>query len=360
MVIDVSNVCKDARIGAGSGNLLPMLDAVAAHLRVKRPRAILVLDKSLLTGTGANPLSKRERAILQLVVDECRTLVHGGPFVVVSYADPELLAQALRHDARVVTNDHLRDHYRDHAWLKDGDGRFLGWSCRAAKVTIRPVGKIATGQWTDSNVKQTAEIKRLPDHAERELFDWWLSCDNVRCRKYRTRLVFGDPEGLRLAFHREVFVCSECGEPAARDGRRPAGRDVYVIWGTDTQVATYLVAEGESLTVGAGPQAAIDVFREPGGIVSGLIRPTEQQRARVDALHCRIHCSDGQLTVTDLGSRYGTCVLRMQQAEVANVAALTPAVPARLRRGDVAMLGEVVRLRTSGRPLPYGVPVGGA
>ena len=166
----------------------------------------------------------------------------------------------------------------------------------------------------------------LPDHAERELFDWWLSCDNPSaCRKYRARLVFGDPEGLRFAFHRELFVCSECGKPAKRDGRRPVGRDVYVIWGTDTQVATYLVAEGESLTVGAGPQAEIDVFREPGGIVSGRVRPTEQQRARVDALHCRIHCRDGQLTVTDLGSRHGTCVLRMRHAKVADVAALAAA-----------------------------------
>ena len=52
VVIDVSNVCKDARIGAGAANLLPMLDAVRAHLRMKRLRAILVLDESLLTGTG--------------------------------------------------------------------------------------------------------------------------------------------------------------------------------------------------------------------------------------------------------------------------------------------------------------------
>lgn len=356
VVVDVSNVCKDRDLGARWGSLLTLLDAIASHLGVSRVHAILVVDNSLLTGSGSNPLSPREREIAKLVIDECGSHGETSPFVLVGHADEEVLTQAMKHDAKVVTNDRFREYYRDHPWLKEGKGRLLGWVCRAGKAQVGPVQGINTGVWTDSRAKQNADLQRLPDHAQRELYDWWLICQNRRCRMRGARLVFGDPEGSRWAHFQRRFVCSECGQPAGRDGRRPAGRDFYVIWGEDTRVATYLVAEGQSLTVGAGPEADVDVFREPGGIVRDLPRPSPEQRERIDAPHCRIACENGELAVTDLGSRYGTSVRRMRHSELVTVDALTPGTPAKLWHGDVATLGDLIGLRTSGRPLPHGVP----
>jgi hypothetical protein len=360
VVVDVSNVCKDREIGTGWVNLLTMLDAIRRYLDVARVHAILVLDESLLLGTGNNPLPARERGIIQLIVDECEALDEASPFHVVRYADDEILAQAFRHRARVVANDRYREHYRDHAWLKEGSGRFLGWSCRGGRVTVTAVRRIDTGVWTDSRAQQSAKLDGLPEYARRELFSWWLTCGNSVCSRYRRRLVFGVPGGARWAHYRKTFVCQVCSVPALRDGPRPAGCDVYVIWGRDRHVATYLVPEGESLTLGSGPEPDIDVFCEPAAAGPDLLRPSPKQRARVDAVHCRVACEDGKLTVTDLGSQYGTCVQRMRHSKLADVDALTPGTPVKLWHGDTAMLGEVVRLRTSGKPLPHGFPMSAA
>lgn len=358
VVVDVSNVCKDHSTGRTWRSLLVVLDAVAKNLRgrVSPVGAILVVDNSLPRGTGGNPLPPRECDIAKLVINECRTLSSPSPFVLVPHADEEVIAQAMDHDAKVVTNDRYREYFKDYPWLNLGDGRVLGWVSRGQDVLIRPAEREPVGEWTASRRKQRAGLQGLPGYARRELYDWWMTCQNRRCRKRGVRLVFGAPEGSRWAHHKRRFVCTLCGEPVGRDGARPAARDFYVMWGENAQVATYLIEEGESLTVGAGPEADVDAFREPGGIVHDLPRPTKEQRERVAARHCQITCQGGELAVTDLESQHGTYVRRMEHSEQVGVDDLTAGQPARLRHGDVAVLGGVIALRTSGKPLPHGVP----
>ena len=357
VVVDVSNVCKHHSSGGSWGSLLVVLDALATYLQVTRVGAILVVDNSLLRETGQNPLPPREREIAKLVIAECQALDPPNPFVLVGHADPEVIAQAVDHDARVVTNDGYQEYFKDHPWLNRGDGRKLGWVYRGQQVQILPAERRKVGEWTASGRKQRAELERLPPYARDELYDWWLICENRGCRKRGVRLVFGADEGSRWAHFKRCFVCTVCGKPVGKDGARPTARDFYVLWGEDTRVATYLIEEGESLTVGAGPEADVDAFREPGGIVRDLRRPTQEERERVAARHCRIRCQSGELAVTDLETRYGIRVRRMKHFEQVGVDELVPGQPARLRHGDVAVLGGVIGIRTSGKPLPHGARV---
>jgi hypothetical protein len=120
VVIDLSNICCDRRLD-DTGSLSSwvrfelLLDALAAHLRTE-PAWTAVADNSL-----ERKLPRDDRRQLRDALGTGAVTMADGD------ADHDLLVQARRSSAIVVSNDRFVDNRREQAWIDGNTDDFLGW-----------------------------------------------------------------------------------------------------------------------------------------------------------------------------------------------------------------------------------------
>ncbi|MEV4799310.1 FHA domain-containing protein [Nonomuraea sp. NPDC049421] len=302
--VDVSNVCWSPRIDplGRQEPLLSRLDVIRqAWHRLHGDTAPLTLigDLSLL-----HQLSQQD-------VDRCRQLVDSGELILVSYADPDILALAHDKGLHVISADQFIDHRRAHPWIVTAPERFLTWTQESDGLRLVPSGIRAVPQQEISRREEAKELGyqfkidvRRSSH-KRVLRSEW------RCTTASCLAAMSSPDRL-LSWPKlgtgGAVLCPSCAQPLQELGARGL-TVVIVIADRDTgqELLRFPMGENGAIVIGRG--------NLPYGInlaASGL--PFSRAAGRVSRQHVKLQVTawakGARVTAVDLGSKNGTAVKR--------------------------------------------------
>jgi hypothetical protein len=134
VVVDVSNLCFEDRLVSKAAVDLFRVRRIADAWQTQRGRSTFafIADRSL----GSRHLTREQRPLY-------RTLLSSRKIIEVDYADPVLLQLADSAGAAVLSNDGFKDFRRAHRWLET-TGRCFGWTVSGDTVQIhdRDLGRL--------------------------------------------------------------------------------------------------------------------------------------------------------------------------------------------------------------------------
>lgn len=284
LLVDLSNACRDERLGGGEVADWARLDRlIGTWQRDINPHTdfYFIADDSL---------SRHFR----LSQDRMRWRDMGARGILesVPHADTTILMLALKTGASVLSCDRFMAHRRDFPWVDDDQQHFWDWTTTSQQEVL--IKRRAMGRFPAADLTRAEEESALKALG---LSDGDPLMDNLwRCTTYRCR--YGDkPAVTRLpAKSQGRAICPICRAPLVNLGPRPRARRLKLISPEGETVDTLSLAEGQNVVVGRGP--GVNVWD-----LSPLAPCDEVSRQ-----HARLEVRAGQVVVTDLGSTNGTSV----------------------------------------------------
>lgn len=287
LIVDLSNVCKDASFGRRGAAWLGAFDLVVAAWEGQfkpNPRVLGVADNSLLPALS----TEDKRRFKDLERDG---LVEHAP-----HADVPILEHAEATSAAVVTRDNFKDYRKRFPWIGTDSDRFYDWTMESnsrLELTVRDMNT-----YTSFEVSRAADLAELKgqyglssDRLEEALQYRW-SCSSAGCLSNKL------PASLRPLpdWRNGAFVCPSCGSAAVRGEFRAAAIEIKVRSTAGPELRRVVEAGGIGVVVGRG-EADIDVTPIAGDAAQ-----------KVSSAHARIECDGDAWYVTDLESTNGTYV----------------------------------------------------
>jgi hypothetical protein len=340
VVIDLSNICCDRRLD-DAGSLASwvrfelLLEALAGHLGAE-PVWTAVADDSL-----ERKLPRDDRRQLRDALETGSVTVADGD------ADHDLLVQARRSNAIVVSNDRFVDYRREQEWIDGNTDDFLGWvPQRGGGLRVVPRDM---GFHTGFSISRAAEKALLKDRGllrRRDGREWIVTdvlADRYRCVNPSCLAAKLAPDDIGIP-QREpdgTVVCPSCRQPVEANGPRPRGLQLKLLAnGREERLPVY---EGQPLTLGRGRTS-------PDGADPSLLLD-EDERSRISREHVEVALVGDRLKVTDLGSTGGTQIRRWSREGRAHRPAqqLAAGVSIELGERDQLVLAQLVAVERSGQ-----------
>lgn len=335
VAVDLSNVCRDERLGCDGSHWARYLRLLAAleHRLGRPPKGIAFADASLRPR-----LSNRDARAFD--ADEqrgCLRVVRGD-------ADVEILAYARDTGARVVSRDRFLGHRAAHPWIQGDADRFIGWKPKGDRLVLFSRRMGVRSPFTISEGEESDRMKGAQvdpsSGRDREVLGHAFRCENGSCglaRRFPDHLA--QPPSLR----RGMPTCPECGHELLDLGPRAASTE-FVLEVGDVELRRISLVPGDGLVLGRreleGPARRWKVAERIG---------------RVSREHLSLSVGDdGDVVAKDLGSRNGSHVSTWDAARGGwgEPRRLPPSVDTRLSARDAVMLAGVVRVRRSGQHFP--------
>ncbi|MFG2693186.1 FHA domain-containing protein [Kitasatospora sp. NPDC048407] len=336
-VVDVSNVCWSGRLPPLSRHfpLLARLELVrdAWHRQYgAHAPLVLVADNSL-----RRALSAEDRQAL-------RGLERSGELRFAPTADPVLLELARDRGWFVISDDRFRDLRRQHPWIEEFPGRFLGWEWQGGTARLGPSGIRPEPDHVVSRALEYKELKhgqhidtRVPAH-DQVLRSHWR-CTTRGCVK-----AFLWPD--RLLDWPSIdrggqVVCTCCGCPLEEAGPRGAGR-LFVLSDAagGAEFLRFPISVGSAVQLGRGD------LSHGINLTASELRPPREVR-RVSRRHLMLSLEETpngpRAFAVDLGSGNGTVLHRSSGRR------LEPGERVPFAESDRLVLGAAVAVRLSGR-----------
>jgi hypothetical protein len=308
VVVDVSNLCFEDRLGSKAAVDLFRVRRIAEAWQSQRGRSTFafIADRSL----GSYHLPPVQRPLY-------RTLVSSKRFIEVDYADPVFLELADAAGAAVLSNDGFKDFRRDHRWL-EATGRCFGWTVSGDTVQIhdRDLGRLLPAD-------ESLHIERK----ERGAHPYF--CD--RCG-------WGPPV--------DSVECGGCGRDRIEVAPVEGAVGIVVETPVEGLDVRFVLGPGDDLTIGRATPGLSTA--EIGDAAATLSRQHLLVRNTGRGTHVRDISSNG----TDLfkwypGGRDGEPGYEARDPLPDDV--WTP-----FGRSDLALIGDGVAVRISGRSDPWG------
>lgn len=341
-VADLSNICCSEVLG-GSGDRpawsafsrvlnawddysgsAPLLAIADANLRFRLPEPDLVLMK--------------------------RALRLGKVREVPSPADADLLDEAERTGALVISMDKFVDYRNEHPWLQGNSHQILGWRVSGTgTVVLEPRDMGVCSSYSISKAEERGQLKarQLFGRATRALLAREYRCDSTRPCLQRSL----SPDRLQvlpILGDDGSPICPSCTEPLMDIGPRLPGIEVKVRPLPDGATMRVRLIDGDKLVLGRETSGVVDLTR-------GL---ADSDVLKVSRRHLEVRVNGTTLEAVDPGSTNGTWLYRWSDAS----RAFGP--PARIETGTVVVLGQrdrlslaqVVRVERSAQQYPTATP----
>lgn len=294
LLVDLSNVCRDERLGGGTTPNWERYQRVLGAWRGQinaSSQVLAVADESLMRHL-------EKRADKQAFI----AALSSGEAIQVPDADPVLLDEARLTGAAVLSRDGFVGHRRRHDWIQGNAEHF--WSWRIVRGDVRVVRRDmkVRNQFTMTSAAEKDERKArglLRDDADIVLSRLWR-CAQVQCER-SCDTILGDPPALR----RGVAKCPSCGAPAVDMGPRESGR-IFKLTSAGTELARFGLLDGSGVTLGR-VTSRTEAYRD--------IATASSQPSKISREHARLELRGGQAVVTDLASRNGTLLERWNPLE---------------------------------------------
>lgn len=312
VVVDASNVCFEDRLGSSAAVDLFRIARLADAWRKQQGPAkfSVIADQSL----GRRHLPEQQRHLY-------RNLVRSRQLIEVPYADPVFLDVADRSGAAVLSNDQFKDLRREYRWLETVE-RCFGWTISGDSIHIvdRDLGRLLP-----ADESYHAELKEFHGAVDRR--PWF--CD--RCGWGPP---IDDPE------------CGGCGR--LRIEARPVEGAVGVVVETpfEGNELRFVLSPGEELQLGRStPGLTTDALGEAAETMS---------RSHIVIRH------DGRAVLAKDTSSNGTTLFKWYPGGQDGAPAyeehgeLDSHDWTALGRRDLALIGDGVAVRVSGRRDPWG------
>jgi hypothetical protein len=339
IVVDVSNACRDRRLGDG--------DATATLDRLWRlfqtwvdqfgfvPEWVGIADANLRF-----VLDPRDRAAFASLVREARIEeCHGD-------ADKRVLELAGDLGAAVLSNDAFKGHRRRHPWIQGNTRDFVGWRLvgDAVGLVIRDMGVRSDSTISAAQEEDLIKERRLRGHAD--VLESAYRCDSPTCLYHQY-----SPDrlpSLPAVAEDGSIVCPGCNCELTPIGERPAAAELKLSAIGGPGKYRWLLEEGRAAIFGRGSDADGDVSR----ILERKLHPLISRR------HVQIAVIEGRLIATDLGSTNGTTVQRREHARPGDIVdePLMPGRPTEIGVRDRIVLAGVIAVDRSGQRFPAGRP----
>lgn len=288
LLVDLSNVCRDDRLGG---------DEEASwnrYVRVMQAWREQVNAASLVLAVADNNLIRK----FQTVQDKAAytSAVGRGEVISAPDADPVILERARETGAAVLSKDGFIGHRRKHDWIQGDAEHFWSWQSRpdgSIRILRRDMQVKGAYTMTVAAEKDERKAKNLRDTDAQDLLGRFWRCRNLSCPRSAEEPL-GDPP--RLHFGR--ILCPACREPVSDAGARPPGRGFKVL-ADGSEQARFSLLDRQILTLGRGDVTG--VLDLSGVAVTA---------GKLSREHVRLEIRGGQPVATDLGSRNGTSVER--------------------------------------------------
>ncbi|MBX7134341.1 MAG: FHA domain-containing protein [Fimbriimonadaceae bacterium] len=331
LLVDLSNVCRDESIsgtasGRASWRSYELLLQAVRDAGIKIGGVHLVADRNLrylLDSRGVSEFDRAERA---------------GRLEATPLADERLLEYAFGAEsefsgALVASMDRFDDFRRSYPEIQQNADRFVGWQSRNGILTafLRDMG--TSSHFEMSRKEEQSEFKerriRRQEVAKRAESSYFR-CEKESCIAHRLW-----PEHIRelprYDDRRDDFLCTRCGGVLKSVGRRrPSAQLIVFVNGAER--SRILLQQGETLAVGRSDSEDCVGLRR--------LLPGDEQSA-ISRRHLEFRWVGPDLTVSDLGSKNGTLVVKSSGSG-----------PGRLRPGDAIRFGRGARV-----DLPDGISI---
>jgi hypothetical protein len=332
VIVDVSNVCRDSSLAptgrAAAWSRFTRLVAAWHAFSPARIVAVAVADESLrfvLSPTDRREFERAQRS--------------GTVYTVDRSADEEILREAERTGALVLSGDRFVGHRRRHPWIQGCTDRFFGWTedaehgLRIVPVEMGIAGAYSLSRGEEADLLRERHINpQRPDDLEVLLHAY--RCTSPGCVPAQ---MFPDRLATPPARHEQRAVCPWCKSELQDLGPRQRGVEVVIELG-GRELTRKVLGEGAELVLGRDDLPAVDDPEAAAAL------------ARVSRAHIRLRCQKGLLRVRDAGSTNGTAVARWNSntRTLDRLEPLAAGQEAQLGHHDVVVMGEV-RLRRSGQ-----------
>jgi hypothetical protein len=308
VVFDVSNLCFEDRIGSKAAVDLFRVRRFVDAWQAQHGRSTFafIADRSL----GNHHLAKEQRPLY-------RTLISSRRIIEVDHADPVLLHLADSAGASVLSNDGFKDFRRDYRWLET-PGRCFGWTVSGDTVQIhdRDLGRLLPAD--ESMYNENKERGARPYFCDR--CGWGPPVDSIEC--------------------------GGCGNHRVEIDQVDGAVGIVVETPVEDQAVRFVLGPGDELSIGRGTP----------GLSTAEIGDAAATMSRE---HLLIKSSGGGTYVKDISSN-GTDLFKWYpggsdggpQYEARNP--LPDDVWTPFGRSDLALIGEGIAVRISGRSDPWG------
>jgi hypothetical protein len=289
LLVDLSNVCRDDRLGGDEEASWSRYERVIRAWREQVNAASVVLavaDNNLI------------RKFVTVQDKAAYTSALGrGEVISAPDADPVILERARETGAAVLSKDGFVGHRRKHDWIQGDAEHFWSWQSRpdgSVRILRRDMQVKGAYTMTAAAEKDERKAKNLRDTDAQDLLARFWRCRNTACPRSAEEPL-NDPPRL----HYGRILCSACREPVSDAGPRPPGRGFKVL-ADGSEQARFSLLDRQVLTLG----------RSDGTDVLDLSSVAAAAAGKLSREHVRLEMRGGQPVVTDLGSLNGTTVER--------------------------------------------------
>jgi FHA domain len=342
-VIDVSNVCWDARLPP-EGHRRPIwsrLQLVMQAWRRQHGRDVrfhLVADDSLVHSLD----DLREHGRLET----------SGRLTVVPVADVEILSLARDRDVHIITRDHFVDYRCEHPWIETSPRRFHRWETKEGTVRIVPLGIVPRSEQDISRVGEFKELKRHqldPKNPRyRSILQTRWQCANPLCREaahWQGQLLV-----LPVVTIRGEPRCPTCSGELTDLGPRTRIHEIVVAEsGSGDEIMRFPLEADSPVIVGRGGSLKGGVDLQAYGTSSSGSAVDTVSRRHVVLRVEEPRPDARRLVVADLGSRNGTTARHPSSSGLGKPKRVLPGKETVVVDGGQILLGDTVLLRFSGK-----------
>lgn len=342
LVIDLSNVCRESRLGPSAS--VASWDRFLEVLKLwndlpnafPMPIVLAVADNSL-----RYHFSDEDREIFKKAIRE-------GFVIESEKADPIILELADKSDCTVLSNDNFLGYRRSYSWMEEEPPRFaqIGTECTPAELEILTLAK-RTG-YSKSRAEEADWLKELRIDLEsavgRDILKSLYRCDNESC----LRRAVGNHESAsapQIAQSGEL-LCSVCKHRLTVVAGAPRIAILKATSVNESSTQYFSVAKGEEIVIG----------RSESSIPLDSLLSTSEI-SRVSRQHLRISFDGHNVVITDLGSGNGSTIQEWSKSNRFHLGPeqMLPHVARKLRPRGVATLSSVLDIERSGRRQPFDV-----
>ena len=341
-IVDLSNVCRNADLGAPMGgaslDCLELLHSVIAKsLNGRTPNLQYVADNNLWSLLNQQHGSARvndwkQRKARVLFTDPL--------------ADRVILRLASTSGTKVISQDNFRDHRTDHPWLQDNSEDIVGWMRKGDDIFLRPrtIESISESEASRKSEEKGVKGANLDPGSEqdRRILGSLHQCENLNCELHKSSPSYLPiyPQKQRSAGNAEILVCPSCKKPV---------REIGFI-GKVAQFKFKILDTGATGRITFTVDSTIIIGRkEILGALSEVSDIDREACAQVSGQHLKILVSANGVNVADNGSTNGTTISRMGLGGVLDSATVIAEKMVGFNHGDKLYLGEAVEVTRSGR-----------
>lgn len=288
LLVDLSNVCRDDRLGGNEGASWSRYERVMQAWREQVNAASVVL------AVADNNLIRK----FETVQDKAAytSALGRGEVISAPDADPVILERARETGAAVLSKDGFVGHRRKHDWIQGDAEHFWSWQSRpdgSVRILRRDMQVKGGYTMTAAAEKDERKAKNLRDTDAQDLLARFWRCRNAACPRSAEEPL-NDPPRL----HYGRTLCPACREPVSDAGPRPPGRGFKVI-ADGSEQARFVLLDRQVLMLGRGDGTGV---LDLSGVAAAA--------GKLSREHVRLEIRGGQPVATDLGSRNGTKVER--------------------------------------------------